>query len=73
MTASINWHADGEGRCHKECEQKQKVDNSCSGCGIVDRLPWFSKFEAVPVGRPCPFAVLADVFRLHERPGKETP
>jgi len=36
-------------------------------CRLIDDLPWFSKFEAVPVGKRCPFAVLANVLGLHER------
>lgn len=63
----IDWHANGDGYCHAECEAKNHVDNSHSGCGLIDNLPWFSKFEAVPVGKPCPFAVLANVLGLHER------
>lgn len=70
----IRWHANGEGKCHGECEQKNKPNNSQSGCGVVDRLPWYTKLEAVPIGAPCPFAVLGDVFALHERtPDEEKP
>lgn len=73
MTAKINWHADGEGRCHAECEAFGG-HGSRAGCGLLDVLPWEVFTAPSPAKRsPCPFAVLADVFRLHERPGKETP
>jgi hypothetical protein len=76
MSATINWHADGDGKCHSGCEQYHPQNSERPGieCEILAVLPWIPKM-VVPgmVGWPCPFAVLADVFRLHERPGKETP
>ena len=70
---SINWHADGDGRCHAECEAWDKEDWKHLGtrCQIAQVLPWMVRREALEPGVPCPFAVLADVFQLFSR--KETP
>jgi hypothetical protein len=63
----INWHADGEGCCHAECEQWQ-TKHGHGGCALLDLLPWEVFERPSPASRSgCPFAVLAEVLGLHER------
>lgn len=71
--STINWHADEHGRCFGGCEQYEPEGQPHCRCDLLSRFPWVLHREVIAVGSACPFAVLADVFRLHERPGKETP
>lgn len=60
------WHADGEGKCHRGCEQWNE-EHGYSGCKLLDLLAW-EVFQRPTIGDVgCPFAVLADVLALHER------
>ena len=56
----LMWHADGEGKCHKECEQ-YKADGCCS---IKTML--YPDIGTVARGN-CLFAVLSDVLCVHRQ------
>ena len=69
------WHADKEGRCHRDCEAFSPGDDSFTGepCDVLARLPW-PRWHGVRVGDPCPFAVLGDVLcavKTHEEKADE--
>lgn len=70
--STISWHADGDGNCQVDCEAWDEHEILPS-CRILQALPFLTYKVAVTTGRPCPFAVIAAVFRLHGRLGKETP
>ena len=59
------WHADGEGRCHRGCEQWSIDEHGHDGCKLLDLVAWevFQQPTTGDVG--CPFAVLAGAFGLH--------
>jgi hypothetical protein len=70
--SQINWHADGEGRCHAEC-QAWGIRFDREGCVLLDVLPWEVFAVPTPAFSECPFAVLREVLGVQEPTPKVEP